>query len=240
MQRAFYDEPGQLRFTESFRQQSRGSLLPGRTISVEFADVRIPEEPTGAANIKMHVQYDRGAPASVDLRLRAGWRSIDEKQTEPGEGNIWVAELVPPEESKQMSVWFEKIGPSGQAYYDSAAGKNYWFRFTGMDLQDLEASIGEGGFRIQVSALSEVSSVAAHYQLLNRALAKGALELVREGADNRRPGYKLWFGLEALDKDTVVSFDIVYVVDDRTFTDDNQRRHYLIPNNEKAFTAQSG
>src|SRR5262245_26680782 len=95
--RMFSSEPAQIRFTEDYHEQLRGCLLPGKPIYVEFADVRIREEPSGAARMLMCVQFDRGPAENVLLHLRSTWRNINPDLTEPGEGNFWCATFIPPE-----------------------------------------------------------------------------------------------------------------------------------------------
>src|SRR6266702_944166 len=134
IKRIFTSEPAHIRFTENYHEQVRGCLLPGKPIYVEFADVRIREEPSAAARVLMCAQFDRGPAQHVLLHLRSSWRNINPGLTEPGEGNFWCGTLTPPQDSREISVWFVKTGPSGSQYYDSRFGADYWFRFTSLDL----------------------------------------------------------------------------------------------------------
>ncbi|MEJ0040592.1 MAG: DUF6209 family protein [Gammaproteobacteria bacterium] len=226
--RIFASEPGQIRFTEDFHEQTRGCLLPGKPITLEFADVRIPDEPSGLAQIAACVQFDQGLAQSIPLQLRKAWRDIDPALTEAGEGNLWVGAITAPPHTRELVLWFEKVAPSGKRYYDSRFGKNYWFRFTSLDVSTPDAGVDARGFHVTVDAQSDVGSIVVPYQILNRGLVSGALELraVDTGADSDR---RTWSGSAPLDPNAVVSFDVAYTVSGRSYTDDNQRRHYTAP-----------
>jgi hypothetical protein len=235
-QRAFAKQPGQIRFTEDFHEQTRGALLPGQPISLEFADSRIPDEPTGAARIEAWVQFDGGQSLRVPLALSHGWRDLDPALTEPGEGNLWTGTFTPPVGASEMSIWFVKTGPSGQRYYDSRFGENYWFRFTGDDLNVLDATVDAAGFHVEVEAATDVTSLEAHYQVLNAELAPGVVALSQKGPVSS--GMNKWAGSAPLHRSAVVSFKLVYTAGGRTYTDDNQRRGYLAPDPEPILAAQ--
>jgi hypothetical protein len=235
-QRVFEKQPGQIRFTEDFHEQPRGSLLPGQPIDLEFADSRIPEEPTGAAWLEACVQFDGGPVVTVPLHLRQGWRDIDPALTERGEGNLWVGTVTPPEGTKEMSIWFKKTLPSGKQYYDSRFGSNYWFRFPQVDLKLLSATVDETGFQVEIEAVPEITSTQVEYHILNAGAAPGVLSLAPAGSgvDSKRR----WTGSASIDARSVVSFAIVYTAGGHTYTDDNQRRGYLAPDPEAILAAK--
>jgi hypothetical protein len=226
--RLFASEPGQIRFTEDFREQTRGSLLPGSSITVEFADVRIPDEPSGLARVEACIEFDTDATQRLELRLRTAWRDINPALTEPGEGNQWLGTFTPPANSREFRIWFEKTGPSGTRYYDSKFGKNYWFRFTSIDIGEPEAQVDAQGFHFVLHALEEVNAVRVSYQILNRGLTRGTTDLSIAGSAPD-PQRRIWHGSAKLAPDAVIAFDISYTVHGRTYTDDNQRRHFIAP-----------
>jgi hypothetical protein len=232
----FANEPGQIRFTEDFHEQTRGSLLPDHPIHVEFADARIPDEPTGSARLEGRVRFDGGPILTVPLQLRSSWRNIDPGLTESGEGNYWVATIAPPSGSRAMCIWFVKTGPSGRQYYDSHFGENYWFRFTPNDLNVVDATLDEHGFRVVIEASSDVTSIEAHYLILNRGLASGVAPLKLTGVTDL--GMEQWIGVAPLDPKAVVSFVVFYTAGGRTYRDDNQRRNYLAPDPDAVLTAR--
>jgi hypothetical protein len=225
--RMFAKEPGQIRFTEDFHEQTRGSLLPGQSIDLEFADSRIPDESTGLAHLDAWIQFDGGPAEVVPLKLRQGWRDIDPALTERGEGNLWVGNTTPPPGAKEMCIWFVKTGPSERKYYDSRFGKNYWFRFTANDVDVLKATVDDSGFNLEVEAAPEITSVEAMYQILNAGPVSGVLPLVPVVAS--REGKSGWAGSVSVDPHAVVSFTLSYTAGGRTYTDDNHRRGYLAP-----------
>ena len=227
MKRIFENEPGQIRFTEDFKQQTRGSLRPGQPIDLEFADSRIPDEPTGAASLEACVQFNKGAVVATPLRLRQGWRTINPALTEPGEGNLWVGRFTPPAGTTEMCIWFVKTGPSGRKYYDSRFGKNYWFRFVELDLDILSATVDAKGFHLDIETSGEVTSVEARYNILNAGAVAGVLPLSVKS--DKSKDKKLWVGSAPLNPKAVVSFAVVYSANGHSYTDDNQRRGYLAP-----------
>jgi hypothetical protein len=236
LKRMFAKEPGQIRFTEEFTEQLRGCLAPGEPILLQFADTRIAEGTSGEARIVACVQYDGGPVQSVNLHLRAAWRDIDPGLTEPGEGNFWEGTITPPPGAREMSLWFVKTAPSGARYFDSRFGQNYWFRFVRQDLRSVDARIDAQGFGVNVDASEEISGVTVRYQVLNRSLASGDMTLNSSNAPTE--GVNHWSGRTAMDPQAVISFDVQYMARGRSYTDDNQRRHYTVPNPDEVLEAR--
>jgi hypothetical protein len=235
LKRAFQNDPGQIRFTEDFQQQTRGCLQPGKPVDIEFADVRIPNEPTGKALVEAGIQFDGEAPIYVPMVLRNGWRTLDSRLTERGEGNLWMARFIPPAGCKEMQVWFVKTGPSGQRYYDSSLGKNYRFRFPQQDFEIMSATVGTDGFSVEIQAVPEITAIEIDYQILNAGTQRAALSLQPQA--RLVNGKKKWIGSCPMAKTAVVSFAVIYTVDCRTYKDCNQRRGFLAP--DRTSTVQS-
>jgi hypothetical protein len=46
-------------------------------------------------------------------------------------------QVTPPENSREMSLWLVKTGPSWRSYYDSRGDLNYRFRYLQIDPRSL-------------------------------------------------------------------------------------------------------
>jgi Family of unknown function (DUF6209) len=237
-QRVFAREPGLIRFTEDYHENKRGAIVPGQPIRIDFADERIPQESSGAAQIDMYVRYNDGPAIRVPLHLLNSWRDIDPQLTETGEGNFWTGETTPPADARVMAIWFEKIGPSGNKYYDSRFGENYWFRFVSTDLNVSDATVDNAGFHVEVLASPEVSSIAAEYHILNHDLAEGTVTLSPDRTQSGKGGQARWTGTARLAPDSVVSFILIYTAAGRAYRDTNQRRNYLAPDPAQVMARQ--
>ncbi len=227
----------QLTFTSDFHELVVGDLKPGPCV-LRYDPLRIvPRDELHGGNhrIAAHVRFhptggewhgDMIAPASAPY----------EQLADPmGDGYMLRTTFDIPPGCVELEVWFSCTHADGASHYDSEMGQNYWLRFGLKDLDIKQAKIAVAtaaaatdALDVQIDSVPAVERLSIRWRLANRpSFPRTVSDLV--GAATAA-GSKTWStapGGIAIPKAATVLFDVVYYVNGRKYTDDNQGNWYL-------------
>jgi hypothetical protein len=192
-----------------------------------------------------HFQFQEGGPV-VDLELTSAVGALANPDVDvTGQGAMYTGELRIPADAQQVIAWFSYFATNGVTHWDSDYGANYYLRFTTLDVKLLERVVTSdpqtpySGFGATIAASPAVTQVAVRFRVLNDPNQGGQRSVVqlqptgKKGRDKRA----IWqVGGVAVPYRAVIAFDIVYTVDGRSYTDDNNGRYYLAPDPELVLT----
>jgi hypothetical protein len=234
IRRAFEDKGAQITFTKDFHETVMGDLLPGKDFIIYYDADRLPQERSTynglpAWSIVAYVKFSPSdQPKSFPLESETG--IVTTKRTPlPEGGTMMKTQVRVPANAQEVILWFVNSGRSGAVYYDSDYGRNYTFRFVSRDIRVLSATVVSdpqtpySGFGVEVSAAPEISQVSVHFTVLNNPVPfSGTVALQKTGSDNIWSASGIGVPYRA-----VIRFEILYVVDGSTYTDDNHGQGYL-------------
>jgi|GEM_PF-1964607 len=238
--RRFADLEAQVTFKKNWTQTLVGTLKPGTTLHVWYDAERLPHERSlidgkPAWLIDAFVKFtDDPDVHTFPLWVRGG-TVLTKVTNETDGGTMMICEIPVPEYAHFVTIWFMNTGASGDRYFDSAYGANYTYRFSVIDIQDLDANVttsmtpAHSRFEASLTATPEVSMVSIAYQVLNvRPQQSGKLALQRDpsGDGNGRLG---WSGNCNVPLNAVIAFEVEYVIAALTFVDDNSAQSFLAP-----------
>jgi len=238
--RALEGKPALITFTMDFHQVVQGDLQPGKKFLIDYDAERLPNERSTyqgkpAWSITAYVKFsETGQPHPYVLKSLTG--PVRPKITnESGSGTIMKASVPVPVNASEVILWFVNTGRSGAVYYDSDHDRNYWFRFVQNDIRVLSDEVVSdpetpySGFGVQVSAAPALTGVSVHYRVLN--MPKNPMEAtvpLQMTGPSAGGNLNLWsIAKVVVPYRSVISFDILYSTEGRTFIDDNHGRGYL-------------
>lgn len=112
-----------LSFTADFQQTATEAFKPGAEVTILFDSNRLPYERSTNAKgkaewtISAYTQFaPEGAVSEIKLAPQKG------KNADTLKGVFTV-----PADSQEVTIWFLNTGTSGNLYFDSNFGKNYYF-----------------------------------------------------------------------------------------------------------------
>lgn len=243
------DPPPTILFRSDFRHHLRGALRPGVRLFVFYDAERLPLERSMRGNqpgwwITMFARFaPKGAVTSVNLWSRTGLILTGQKTTdEPDEGTMMKCDIQIPAEAHFVELWFLNSGDSRRVYYDSDYGRNYLFRFTGTEIEVIDAQVvsqdkkkgseaADGLLQVMVAAAQHVTAVSINYFYWISGVnppSQGRVDLRPTHLDNS--DRMIWENEPALvPRGMAINFDVEFAVEHRIYVDDNSGRHYLIP-----------
>ncbi len=230
----------QVVFTSDFHELVRGDLGPGATCVLRYDPHRlvpeseIPRLPATQRPITAHVRFHpSGALWEEEMRFPKASRLLADNDP-TGSGTMLETRFPLREGSDELETWFSYVNDAGQTEWDSAAGQNHWLRFPSHDLEILTASVTPqpqsafDQFRLEVESVAAVDQVAVRWRYTRDI--SGPIEK-RQLVTAVNDGRKLWTLAPAsghVASGSPLSFDLVYEVGGRVFTDDNQGTWYVI------------
>ena len=228
----------QITFTSDFHELVQGDLVPGPCL-LRYDPLRLIE-PGEAAVETHHIRACvRFHPGGVEwqgvMNLPAGLPLAD--LADPtGDGLMLTTTFEIPAGCDGLEVWFSCTHEDGHTHFDSDFGKNHWLRFGLADLSIKTAKVQPAQqptdphdiFEVVINTKPKVESVQVRWRITsNAAFPRQATPLV---ATASTPGGKTWTapgaGIPVPDGATI-AFDVVYQVEGRAYTDDNQGRWYI-------------
>lgn len=243
IERTFRGTPPLLVFTKDRRQLIRGDFRRGADLTILYDAERLTGERSAdehgkpAWSIYSFVKFsESGEVHRLELwsetgviRAKAG--------NDVGEGTMMKGTIVVPADAEEVIVWFLNTGRSGREYWDSNYGANYHFRFVGEDIKVEHAAVVSSPqqptdrFEVMISAAPDVEGVGVKYSVVNTAPApplESQAELVPSRAGGAG-GRRTWSNDDvAVPHGAVVYFTVAYRARGRTYTDDNNRKGYLV------------
>ena len=225
-------------FTSDFHELVQGDLVPGPCV-LRYDPLRLVtlgDAATENHHIRAHVRFH---PVGVEwhclLELPAGLPLADLADV-TGQGFMLTTTFDIPAGCDALEVWFSCTHDDGQTHWDSDHGKNHWLRFGLADIAiktakvkpAVKKSAPQDALEFEFSTRPAVDSVNVRWCLANAPKAPRVVtSLVCAAAT---PAGKTWTAPEGgipVPKGAVVSFDVVYNVEGRAYTDDNQGRWYI-------------
>lgn len=225
----------QLTFTSDFHELVQGDLLPG-PCRLRYDPLRLLGEDNRNAQHEIHAHirfHPGGGEWQDDLIVPANAR-LKDLADPAGQGLMLETTFTLPSHCKELEAWFSCTHADGHTHWDSNFGKNYWLRFPLHDLEIKTAQIrsptkkaAEDAFVLEVLSVNSVDAIDVRWRLPNvpdepRRSASLSASAGAGGKKSWRPALPI----QVPHQGTVV-FDLVYSVEGRKFTDDNQGRWYL-------------
>lgn len=230
----------QVVFTSDFHELVRGDIGPGATCVLRYDPHRVVPEAEVAAlpatqrPVTAHVRFHpSGALWEAEMRFpKASHMLADNDPT--GSGTMLETHFPVHEGSDELEAWFSYVNDAGQTEWDSDEGRNHWLRFPSHDLEIATAKISEqprspfDQFELTVESVAAVDQVWVRWRYtrdIRGAVERRPLVAAVEG-DRKRWTLPPESGRVA--SDSPISFDLMYDVAGRQFTDDNQGTWYVI------------
>ena len=243
--RTFADNAPHITFTRTWEQLPSGNLVPGSTVVIDYDPNRLPNERSnynGAPTWSITAFYrfsPNGPIASQQLEIQTG-DVVTRFSDDPVEATMMTASINIPADAEELILWFLNTGRSGSEYWDSNLGQNYVFRFTSIDIQGENATVVNGEFEIDLTALPIVENVTVDYKVINHPPMTGSVPLTPGAITNGRRAWSA-HGI-TVPAGANVWFTFRYTVDGRPFIDDNDRAGFYAPkpiptNNPEKFLA---
>ncbi|MBC8009906.1 MAG: hypothetical protein H7067_07395 [Burkholderiales bacterium] len=228
----------QITFTSDFHELVQGDLVPGPCV-LRYDPLRLVslgDAAEEAHHIRAYVRYH---PVGVEwqgvMELPAGLPLRDSADI-TGEGIMLTSTFEIPEGCDELEVWFSCTHDDGQTHWDSDHGKNHWLRFGLEDLTLKTAKVkpakkktaAQDSLEFEFSTAAEVQSVEVRWRITTvPGYVRQVTSLV---ASASTPKGKTWTAPEGgipVPKGATVAFDVIYHIDGRAFTDDNQGNWYI-------------
>ena len=243
------EPPPSILFRRDFKQHVRGALRPGVRLFVFYDAERLPDERSMRGDqpgwwITMYARFAPNGPIThLNLWSRTGLILTEKATDEPGEGTMMKCDLQIPSDAQFVELWFVNSGDSGRVSFDSDYGRNYRFEFTTAQLEVLDAwvvfrrektgsdSANKGQFYVRISAALNVADIlVAYFYWVGGVNPPVRGRIVLKPSSSAGANRKIWENDPvSVPIQTAVNFDVEYVIDGRSHTDDNGGRHYLVP-----------
>lgn len=229
----------QLTFTSDFHELVQGDLIPGPCV-VRYDPFRIvPKKIVSGSSwlpgkLTMEVIFHpQGMHWSNQFNVQSG-RALEVLPNIVGQGNMCKTDFEIPEGCEELECWFHYIDESGNQYWDSNQGKNYWLRFPTHDLPALSADVTQDpkdatdALNVQVFSVPEVGSIAIRWRATQQQSGPRRTSPMTSTGINEE-GKKMWAPADRIGVPhlAAVAFDLVYTVGGRLFTDDNEGNWYI-------------
>ena len=228
----------QITFTSDFHELVQGDLVPGPCV-LRYDPLRLVtlgDAATEHHNIRTYVRFH---PVGVEwqgtMDLPEGLPLADLADA-TGQGFMLTTSFEIPEGCDELEVWFSCTHDDGQTHWDSDHGKNHWLRFGLADLSLKSAKVkpakkktaAQDALEFEFTTKADIESVNVRWRLTNRPHAPRVVTpLVCAAATTTGKTWSAPEGGIPVPKGAVIAFDVVYRVDGRDFTDDNQGRWYI-------------
>jgi hypothetical protein len=242
------EPPPTILFRRDFKQHVRGVLRAGVRLFVFYDAERLPDERSMRGDqpgwwITMFARFAPNAAVSqLNLWSRTGLILTEKATDEPGEGTMMKCDLPIPNDAAFVELWFMNSGDSGRVYFDSDYGRNYRFEFTTSEIDVLDAWVlsldekkaskqAQQQFQARIATTQRVTAVSLNYYYWIAGVnppVRGRIDLKPTSVDD--PNRRVWENDPvSVPTGTAINFDVEFVIDGRSHTDDNNGRHYLVP-----------
>ena len=242
------EPPPSILFRRDFKQRVRGALRPGVRLVVFYDAERLPSERSMRGNrpgwwITMFARFTPDGPVTnLNLWSRTGLILNEKATDEPGEGTMMKCDFLVPPDAQFVELWFMNSGDSGRVYFDSDYGRNYRFEFTTAQIDILDAWVvpqeekgpsgsASGALHVRIAAAPAITAIFVSYFYWVAGVnppVSGRTDLKPTSSDEA--DRRIWENdLVSVPVGTAVNFDVEFLVDGRSQIDDNNGRHYLVP-----------
>ncbi len=228
----------QITFTSDFHELVTGDLVPG-PCSLRYDPLRLIALGDAAGETHHIRAYVRFHPSRAEwqgaMELPAGLPLAD--LADPtGQGYMLATTFDIPEGTDELEVWFSCTHEDGHTHWDSDFGKNHWLRFGLADLaiQSVKVSPAKAKGAAQDTLLVDlvtkpkIDSVSLRWRITSQPGAPRQITpLVVASLTDAGKNWSAPAGGIPVPRGATIAYDLVYTVEGRTHTDDNQGRWYI-------------
>lgn len=228
----------QITFTSDFHELVTGDLVPG-PCSLRYDPLRLVALGDAAGDvhhIRAHVRFHpSGAEWQGSMELPAGL-PLAELADPTGQGFMLTSTFTIPEGCDELEVWFSCTHDDGQTHWDSDFGKNHWLRFGLADLAIKSVKVkpakkkdaAQDLLEVDLATKPKIDSVSLRWRITSQPQSPRQITpLVVGSLTSAGKNWTAPFDGIPVPKGATIAYDVVYTVDGRTFTDDNQGRWYI-------------
>jgi hypothetical protein len=243
--RTFADNAPHITFTKTWEQLPFGNLVRGSTVAIAYDPNRLPNERSDYNgvplwSITVFYRFAQNGPIGSQVLATPTGQVVTRISDDPVEATMMTASIGIPADAEELIVWFMNTGESGFKYWDSDYGQNYIFRFTSIDIEGENATVADGKFEVDLTALPIIENVTVDYKVINHPPTSGSVPLAPGAIIN---GRRAWSAHDiTVPAGANVWFTFRYTIDGRMFIDDNDRAGFYAPkpiptNNPEKFLA---
>ena len=228
----------QITFTSDFHELVTGDLVPG-PCALRYDPLRLVELGDAADephHIRAYVRFHpSGAEWQGSMELPAGLPLAD--LADPtGQGFMLGTTFDIPEGTDELEVWFSCTHDGGATHWDSDFGKNHWLRFVLADLTIKSVKVkpaktkaaAQDVLEVDLVTKAKIDSVSLRWRITSQqGSPRQVTPLVVSSLTGAGKNWAAPFDGIPVPKGATVAYDVVYTVEGRTFTDDNQGRWYI-------------
>ena len=228
----------QITFTSDFHELVTGDLVPG-PCALRYDPLRLVELGDAADephHIRAYVRFHpSGAEWQGSMELPAGLPLAD--LADPtGQGFMLGTTFDIPEGTDELEVWFSCTHDGGATHWDSDFGKNHWLRFGLADLTIKSVKVkpaktkaaAQDVLEVDLVTKAKIDSVSLRWRITSQqGSPRQITPLVVGSLTAAGKNWAAPFDGIPVPKGATIAYDVVYTVEGRTFTDDNQGRWYI-------------
>lgn len=225
--RTFADNAPHITFTRT-TQLPFGNLVPGSTVVIAYDPSRLSDEQGAPArSITIFYRFSSNGPITSQQLDTPTGQVVARFSDDPVEATMMTTSISIPSDAEELIAWFMNTGQSGMQSWDSDNGQNYVFRFTSIDIQGENATVTNGSFEVDLTALPVVENVVVDYKVINHPPMAGSAPLTPGAIVNGRRSWSV-HGID-VPPGANVWFTFRYAVSSRPFIDDNDRAGFYAP-----------
>lgn len=227
----------QITFTSDFHELVQGDLIAGPCV-LRYDPLRMLEAHDAeheTHQFQAHIRFHPvGSEWQGKLVLPAGM-PVEDLADSTGQGLMLTTIFEIPEGCDELEVWFSCTHPDGYTHWDSDHGKNHWLRFGLADLslktarvKSAKKNAAQDTLEFEFATKAKVQAVEVRWRITS--IPDFPRQITPLVAAAEKPAGKTWTSPEGgipVPKGATIAFDVVYRVEDREFTDDNQGRWYI-------------
>lgn len=225
----------QLTFTADFHQLVQGDLVPGPCV-LRYDPLRLiaSDNCNPQHRIQAHLKFHpSGEMWQQTLLLSANMR-LKDLADPAGQGVMLETTFNLPPGCEEIEAWFSCTHPDGHTDWDSDHGRNFWLRFALHDLHIESAAVRpatpnapQDDFKLLITSIPAVESLDVRWRIPSvHDQPRQQHALVEIGRDTAGKQWRLIPEIHVA-HEAVVVFDLVYCLNGRKYTDDNQGRWYV-------------
>ena len=228
----------QITFTQDLHELVQGDLIPGPCV-LRYDPLRIiPAEEIQDERHVIHA-YLRFHPSGQlwnGILVVPANAPLAEMADPAGQGYMLETRFDIPAGTDEIEAWFSCTHPDGYTHWDSDDGKNHWLRFSLHDITEVKAQVvppdaanpAQSAVELTITTIPLVTWVTIRYSLPSFPdRPRVEAPLIQTGSTDAG---KTWGAPPEgilVPAGATVTFDLIYGVGERKFTDDNQGRWYL-------------
>ncbi len=220
----------QIEFTKDWQENVVGELKPGTSVEIVYDSSRLPEirDTYNGSPVWSILGYFKTISGSTENYY---YKALET----PGKGEIMRQTYDIPEDTDEISIWFENTGRSGRVAYDSNYSQNYNFRFPSKDIFVSKAIVTTSwptpysGLNIEIETNQQVEYAKAICKITNPCNDMISYQDFDLSFYEVKGDRKIYTLQAYIAYNATVSFDIAYWVNGREYIDSNGGNHYVTP-----------